>query len=228
MAELFELVLQTSYNGELCINRWNYVTNDIPAAVSQSFALVAAAGGIGEAPPANFPDGTMMEAIRLMVNDGVVFENVFARNIYSVTDYYDTPVPSGVWGAQTGSNRQSAYDAYGFSSNRTRLDIRRGYKRFVGVSEAAVGEYGDLTSGQIALMETVAELMSDPLIYDDESSLITFSPCIVKKEKYTTPSGGTAYRYYPLAQKATQLSLLSQPVVWTPYADKRTQDSRKR
>jgi hypothetical protein len=196
--------------------------------VSLSFALVSAAGGIAEAPPAGFPDGSMFENIRVAVSGGVIFENVQARNIYDVEDFYDTPVPSGVIGTQTGSNGMSSFDAYGFVSNRTRTDIRRGFKRFVGVVEGAVEGFGVINGTQMSLLESIASAMSATLVYDDEGTDISFIPCVVKKLKYTTPSGKTAYKYYPLAQKETQLGLISSPVVWTPYEDKRHQDSRQR
>lgn len=228
MPALLELVVQSSYNGEQCINRWNYITSSTPAAVSFSFALVSAFGGIVDSPDVVFPDDTVMSHWQAMVDDGVVFQNIQARNIYSVTDFYDTPIPTGVYGLVTGSDGSPEYVSFGFISSRVRQDIRRATKRLAGVPEASTANFGALTGGSLTLAENLAAAMSVDLTYDDEGSPVVFSPCVVHKEKYVAPSGKDAYRYYLPVDEAEQFANLATSITWTPYANTRSQVSRQK
>lgn len=225
MTELLELVLSYTYNSKPCINRWNYVSDSIPAAVSLSFALVAGAGGLTETGDTAFTTGSMFNAIRLAVSAGVKFINVQAKNIYSVTDFFDTPVVASVVGAVGTSQAMGGFNAFGFLSSRTRSDIRRGTKRFAGVYEGATGDFGVIESGAAALLDDIADLMTGDITYDDSGTPVVFSPCIVSKEKYTTPSGKDAYRYY--ATKAAQLAEIATSIDWSAYGNTRSQTSRQ-
>jgi hypothetical protein len=67
--------------------------------------------------------------------------------------------------------------------------------------------------------------MSASIGYPTVSPEVTFTPVIVGKQQYTTPSGNTAYRYYPTLTEQN-LHLASNPV-WEPYTTVRTQTSRQ-
>jgi len=224
MTELLELVLSYTYNNKPCVNRWNYTTDSIPAGVSLSFALIAAAGGLTQTGDDEFEAGSMFEAIRLPLHAAIKFANVQAKNIYSVTDFYDTPIVTTVTGAVNSSQAMRGNNVFGFYSSRTRTDIRRGMKRFSGVPEGSVGDFGIVDSGVVPLLDDIADLMTGYLTYDDSGTPVVFSPCIVHKEKYTTPSGRDAYRYY--ASKATQLLNIATSIDWQAYPSTRTQDTR--
>lgn len=226
MVALLELVLEYTYNDEPCVNRWNYISSSTPAAVSLSFALVSAVGGITESPHTDFPTGSMMENIRVALGGGVLFNNIQARNIYSVTDFYDTPIPSTVTGAITSSTGMTGYEAYGFYSSQTRTDIRGGQKRFAGVVEGAVGAFGVIESAQMTLLNNIAAAMTAEVTYDDEGSPVTFNPVIVSKEKYVTPSGKDAYKYY--ATLAEQDDHWATGIIWRAYPNSTTQNTRKK
>jgi len=106
-----------------------------------------------------------------------------------------------------------------------RLDIDRGTKRFVGVPETAVLSGGVIGAAFYAELVQTAEAMSAILSYNDEGNTVTFAPCIVHKEEYTTPRGRKAYRYYPALSE--QLSNIATGIVWQPYTTVRTQNSRQ-
>jgi hypothetical protein len=225
MTELLEIVLSYTYNTKPCINRWNYVTNSIPAAVSYSFGLVSAFGGIVDSPSTDFPADTLMKALQNALYTGVIFQNIQARNIYSVTDFYDTPIPSGVTGEDASGQGMNGFETYGFVSSRVRTDIRRGTKRFSGATEAQVGEFGVITPSMLTVLEGIATLMTGEMVYDDETNVLSYLPCIVSKESYVTPSGRTAYKYYE--DKEEQLEHIATSISWTPYDNTRSQTSRK-
>jgi hypothetical protein len=223
---IYELTLFQRFGGQQCINRWNYLLTGTPAAVTGSFALIDAFGGVIPAlTPGVFPEDTNMRYIQDLVSSGVQFEALMAKAVYDVTDFYELPyVPAPTGGA--GGDSASPTVAFGFRSTRTRTDIRRGMKRFVGVPESAVTTAGSIASAVVPALEDLADGMAAALTYDDEGNTLTFTPIIVSKEPYT-PSGSTSqsYRYYPTL--AEQLDHIAQSILWQPYAQTRTQVSRQ-
>lgn len=227
---IMELVLSQTYLSQQCINRWNFVSTGTPAAVSLSYALVHAFGAIlvDGIPPLSYPTGTLMHWIRSMQNTGVIFDSIAARDLYSLTDFYETPFQGGTTGTYAGEGMSPAI-AYGFRSTRSRLDVRRATKRFVGVSENHVGSGGTLDTSATDIA-SVVDLMSAPLEYDDEGNIITFAPAVLGKERYQTSAPGVtpvtwAYKKYDTA--AEQLEHTATGITWEAYDNVRTQRSRQ-
>lgn len=227
MAKLYEAVLDINYNGKQCVNRWNYVMDGTPAAVQGSFALIFAMGAIPDGTPAEYPPTGQFAWLRSMLVGPAQFIQMTARAIYDVTDFYSHPFPTGTGGGNSSGLPMSPFNALGFRTSRVRQDIDRGTRRFVGVSEAWANDFGELSTTAVTAMTEMAARMSANLTYDDEGNTLTFRPVIVKKEKYTTPAGNPAYRYYPPAQEATQMANLASGFTWSPYPNVRTQNSRK-
>jgi len=231
VAELLEITLKMEMNGQICINRWNYIQTGTPSAVTPSFGLTSAFGGIPTA--GAFPAGSVTDAIHDIVAGIVQFDNVVCLNPYDDTDFYANPfVPVVVGGG--GGVALSPTSAFGFLSSQTRRDIRHGTKRFVGVQESDQFAGGGIEEGTLSLMVTLADKMSDVLSYDDDGNTLTYTPCIVKKEKYTVPGSDPArfaYRYLdtgdPAADKVAQLALTATSITWQPYDHTRTQTSRQ-
>jgi len=221
---LMEVVLQQTYYGQICVNRWNYLASGTPASVTHSFALLKALGFI--------PTGTTLLAdtvgaeIQNVQNTGVTFDQAMARAIYIDEDFFDNPFYANTVGA-TGdaTGRQSPINAFGFRSSRVKQSIGRGYKRFVGTSDELVGAGGQIQGGGVGAMADIASAMSDTLTYDDSGNTLTYTPCIVQKEKYTTDSGKTAYKYY--ATELLQAPHIASGIAWEPYDYVRSQTSRQ-
>lgn len=221
---LYEMVLRGSYAGQEVVNRWNYLSSGSLGTVTGSFGLISAAGFIADGIPPEYPaDGLFIAIGELQVPSSLYIE-VIAKNVYDPTDFYTLPLPSTSHGTNSGQG-MSPINAYGLRSTQVRTDIRRGTKRFVGVNETDSEELGVLSSGALELLQHVADVMSASLGYDDEGSSLTFAPCIVGKKKYTTPSGKTAYEYYPT--EAEQLTHLAVGITWQPYTQVRSQVSRQ-
>lgn len=222
---LYEVVLEQAFEGQQCINRWNYVMTGTPAAVTGSFALLSAIGALSETTTLN--PSSLFGKIQAIQNASVSFTQAIARAIYIDDDFYDNPFLANTKGAQ--GNAGSAYspiDAYGFRSTRVKQSIRRGYKRFVGVDTSLVGSGGRVNDSGDTLMATLAAAMAATLSYTDEGNSLTFAPCVVSKEKYTVPtSGKTAYRYYPT--EVAQAAHLAQGIGWEAYDRVSSQTSRQ-
>jgi len=221
---LYEVVLEQRYNGQQCINRWNYVGSGTPAAVTPSFALLSAMGFL--AVTTTFVTTTVAGKCQLMQNPQVTFVQATARAVYIDEDFYGNGFLSNTIGVNpAGGNPLSSFGAFGFRTNRVLQSIGRGYKRFVGVSEAMINDYSAFTPTEVLNMEATADAMSDTLTYDDEGSTLTFTPCVAQKEKYTTPSGREAYKYY--ATELLQAPHLAVGINWEIYDAMTTQNSRK-
>jgi len=228
---IYEVVLQQSYEQQLVINRWNYVGSGTPAAVSMSFALTAALGAIYDltALPPAYPPNTLIQAIRGLQNDGVSFEQMTVQNVYSATDFYQTPFVPALLGSQAGESGSPTI-ALGYRTNRIRRDVARGTKRFVGLPEDAMTQGGVLNASYNGALNLLATRLSEVLEYDDEGNTLTFTPAVCGKQEYDPnppPATGNhrAYRYFPT--EVEQLEHTASGVVWEVYDTVRTQVSRQ-
>jgi hypothetical protein len=222
---LYEVTAFGSYYNQEIINRWNYLSTGVPAAVSGSFGLTFALGAIPEA--GVLPPTGMFSAILGSVSAGYTLNSLVVRaaSLFDPEDFYETPYVPPRAGSQGIEFSMSPIDAYGFRTNRVRLDIDRGTKRFVGATENSVDAGGVISAGTLTALNTVASRMSAVLSYDDEGNTITYSPCIVQKQRYTAPSGKFAYRYYPTLVE--QLAHIATGIQWQPYSTIRSQTSRQ-
>lgn len=222
---ILELVVNQKLNNQLVVNRYHYVSSGTPAAVSLSFALCHATGYLATRLSAGlFPLNSLARQIAGYQGGAVSYLSAYARNLYSVTDFYEAPFPTNPVGARSGET-MSPVVAYGFYSSRVRTDIRRGSKRIAGPVEGDVGAMGVLESNMVTALTTVSAKMSEVLTYDDEGNTISFTPAVLGLDEYTTPGGRRAYRPYPT--EPAQLNHLATGMTWSPYTTVRTQVSRQ-
>lgn len=221
---LFEVVLRQSYLTRNVINRWYYNGTGTPAAVDLSFALVSAFGGIPDPVTGEFPADTIMSALADVQHTELKYLQLSAEALYDVSDFYLVNYPPTQAGTQ-GGTAAAQFIAYGLQSNRVRTDIRRGSKRFAGVSEQYMGTGGVLDAGMDTLLAVVAELMSDNLEYDDEGNTLTFQPVILSLEPADPPTDPQTYSYYPT--NAEQLEHAALGIQWTANSHVTTQNTRK-
>lgn len=222
---LYEVIVRQELNGQICINKMNYVGSGTPAAVSRSFALTDALGFIPSA--GVYPAGSVFANWKGSVSDLLRFVSVSVRAIYDDADFYERPFVANVVGSQSG-DVMAAFIAYGFRSNRVLQSISRGTRRLAGVVEGQVNTQGNLASGMLTALQTLAEKFSDVLTYDDEGNTITFTPCVVQKERYQSNADPVrfAYRYY--ASEATQTAHTAVGIDWEVYPEVRSQVSRQK
>lgn len=226
---LLEVVLNSIFYGQNCVNRFNYIGSGTPAASSMSNALAAAMGFLAEGAPGleTYPDGTLFHKLRLTQSAAVVYQQFTTKDVYSDTDFYQSPFVPVAAGLIAAGGAATVL-AMGYRTNVVNLSIRRGMKRFAGLPDNVEADGGVITTEQKALMSTLAAAMSSTLTYDDEGNTLTFTPCVVSKEKYTPdPAKPTkvAYRYYDTLSE--QMTHVAQGVNWEIYTNARSQVSRQ-
>lgn len=225
--DLFEVVLSTLYKGQVCNNRWNYITTSTPAAVTRSFGLVAAMGFIQSGGDVAFTDGSLGEAIRIALSLEVTFTSIVCKNIYVLEDFYTTPFNTGTVGAVATLPVLSPMSAFGLHSNQTTRKVRAASKRFVGVSAGLTEDGGIISSVGLGLLDTIAGLMSTNLSYDDEGSILQYQPVVVHKQKIVDPdTGKVKYQYFPTIDEQVPDNVATS-VIWSSMNTVRSQTSRQ-
>lgn len=228
---LFEMTLQSTFAGQQCVNVYNYVGTGIPASVSMSFALMTQFGCIfdPELAGGSYPITGNFSIIRSIQNPTVVYDFCTVKNVYDLVDFYETPFLQPAIGTDTAGESSPPFVSYGYRTGRARGDIGRGYKRFVGATETRVGNQGIITPGFVSgQMSTVALALSRNLVYDDNGNNLTFSPCVVKKQRYVPNPDRPeryAYRYFPT--EAEQMTNVATGITYDPYPTVRSQVSRQ-
>lgn len=222
---ILELIVTGQLFGQLTVNRFHYIQSGTPAAVMPSFGLVSAFGLIpGTGADPQFPGGKPASAWQVCVVGAFKFVSAYARNLYIPTDFYELPYLTRPQGGAAGE-AAAPFMAYGLRSSRVRTDIRRGSKRFAGVSEEDAGSGGNIDADQLARLGTLATRLAAPLTYDDEGNTLTYSLAVLQFEEYTTPRGRKAYRKY--ADPADQLEHAATGMDWAPETVVRSQTSRQ-
>lgn len=221
MAFMYQVTVRGVYFAQRIINVFSYLSGGAGSPTPSAFDLLKAMGFVLEGDPPIFVPGSLAAGFRRLTSEHYSFTEVEARNLYSVTDFYSLAYNPAVPGLSSGSDLSPAV-AYGFFSNRVRLDIKRGFKRIVGVEAEACGDGGVIVAPYVGFANTLATQMSAIL---DGDLGATYAPSVFQFEKYTTPSGKSAYR--PYEDEAVGLTHVAAGVTFSPYLETRTQVSRQ-
>lgn len=216
---LYQVSLFTSYFNQKGVNRWYYDSSGTPASVLGSFGLAWELGF------ANPTAGTnLLALLKPCLSVELTFTGYEVMALYDDLDFHSGPLINQ---AGTGQSEGAApFIAYGFRTNRVSTAIRRATKRFMGVTEGQMTTGGNIAqSFMTGFLQPVAAEMTAVQVYDDEGQSITYSPCVLQKQKYTTESGKESYRLYPTLLQQLEHSVTS--IVWEPYPQVRTQTSRQ-
>jgi hypothetical protein len=241
---ILELTISTLANGQELTNRWNYVVlgGSTPLIPSASNALITALGyrSWNQAEQAYLLNGedNFANAYRLFINNQYRVLSVVCSDLYNVFDFDTyTPDPNleGVGVRPTSDvasstgNAAATWAAVGYTSNRTRQDIRAGQKRVSGLVESDFQNFGRLSP--TALTGFIGDLgFAMSAILDLGGGWLAL-PAVLSREKYEVldnngqPTGRFAYR--PYATEEAQLSHAMYPVTWTAKPFVRSQVSRQ-
>lgn len=219
---LYEVVLRSQYFGQQCINVFNYVNSPGIGVTPNALELLTEMGFIPTGDPLEFPADSVMALIQSISNTSVEFTSVEARELYSITDFYEAVYSPPIQGTATSGDPVAPFMAYGLYSSRVRLDIRRAFKRFVGVSEGYVGSGGVLTAGITPVLVDLAAAMSAPLT----GLTAEYLPCVISREKIVDPeTGKVTYELYESEEE--QYDHVAAPLTYTYYTTVRSQVSRQ-
>jgi len=219
---LYEVTLRQLFANQQCINVFSYVSTPIGGGVSSALDLLTLLGFIPSGDPLAFPDNTLADAIWALQDNDVTFISAEGRNLYSVTDFYEAVYSPAIPAGRTTGTSESPFTAYGFRTARVRTDIRRGFKRFVGVDELLLDPLGVITDPGLALMDDVAEEMSQPVTSEES----IYTPCVISRQRVVDPeTDKVTYELY--ATEETQIEHIASPLEWAPYPTVRSQTSRQ-
>lgn len=219
---LYEVTLRQRYYDQLCVNTFGYITAVGIGVTPNALELLTLLGFIPEGDPPAFPADTFANELWTWQPDVLTFLSAEARELYSVSDFYEAAYSPAIEGNLGSSDTAPPFVAYGFYTARVRLDIRRGFKRFVGVSENLIDPGGVLGASVLAGMADIAEKMSEELV----GLTAAYIPCVISREKIVDPdTGKVSYELY--GTEAEQEEHTAFPVVWSPYTEVRSQVSRQ-
>lgn len=219
---LYEVTLRQSYYGQLCVNVFSYITLPGIGVTPNALELLTLMGFIPEGDPLAFPDDTVANAIFSFQSSAVNFLSAEARELYSVTDFYEAAYSPPIIGNLDTGDDMSPLVSFGFYTARVRTDIRRGFKRFVGVTEGIIDNGGLIGSGIVAALTDCAEAMSEEL----GGVTAAYSPCVISRERIVDPeTEHVTYRLYET--EAEQEEHVANPLVYTFYDAVRSQTSRQ-
>jgi len=222
---LYELTVRGTVSGETYINRYNYNSGGVGAAVTGSFALASAWGAVPEPITGNITPLTPFAWFLSIASAQTRIMEITVAALYDPLDFYSVPYPVGKLGSQAGVP-MSPFLVYPLQTNIVRTDVGRGSKGIGGCVEDLVEANGVIQASAMDFLASLSAALSDVLEYDDEGSGFTFTPAILSKEEYTTPRGNRAYKKYETL--AEQLEHTALGITWQPKPEISTRNSRKR
>lgn len=220
----YEVTLQQLYFGQECINRWNYQSAAPPSGTSGAYLCAVGMGAIADDDTPAFDITTILGKLQQLQSTSVTFVELVVKTLYSVTDFYTYSFPTGTVGTG-GGEPMSPTMALGFSSDRTRANIRRSQKRFVGLTESVLDAGGVLSSSYATSAQVLGTMMGNPNTVTLDGVTTTFNPVTMGRLKYHPPGKTTwAYKYYPEDELADHAAPITQ---FNVKNQARTQTSRQ-
>lgn len=222
---MYQVTLKASYFGRPVFNEFTFIGGSVPEGTLGSLAVLAGMGlaPLGDIEP--FEEDTFASDLALAQVANMVYVEAVCKNLYSVTDFYTFAFAANTHGQRAGEGL-SPTQAAGFNTDRTVANIRRGQKRFAGVSETDTDAGGFLNSGGRAVWEAVGNRMDNVTVVPVGGSTFTYTPYVFSKERVVDPdTGEVTYEAWP--DEATALMHIARINQWTLKAATRTQTSRQ-
>jgi len=219
---LYEVVLRTRYFEQLCINTFPYYVIPGIGVSPNAFELLELMGFIPSGDPLEFPADSIAVNLQSLLNANLEFLSAEARELYSLTDFYEAAYDPPIVGTRSNGQSASPLLAYGLRTTRTRTDIRRGMKRFAGVSEGDVDSGGIILTAMQGFIADLGALLGANLLGDTS----TYRPCVISREKLVDPeTGKVTYQLYE--DPAEQEEHIMTGFTWQGYTQIRSQTSRQ-
>ena len=219
---LYEVTLRQRYFGQLCINVFPYYVIPGIGVTPNAFELLDLMGFIPSGDPLEFPADSLAINLQSLLNANLEFLSAEARELYSLTDFYEAAYDPPIVGTRSSGQSASPLLAYGFRTTRTRTDIRRGMKRFAGASEGDIDPGGIILTAMQGFLADLGDLMGANLL----GSSATYRPCVISREKLVDPEDGkVTYQLYE--SEAEQEEHIMTGFEWQAYQEIRSQTSRQ-
>lgn len=176
----YNLVLRAQANNNVLENAFQYETGSLLPSNEEAGDL------INKFVADTFPK------IRVLAHSVTIYERCYVTAPFTPDVFALGLFPPGTAGTAAGE-AMPRFNAWGFICPRRRRDIANGGKRFGVVAEGQ--QTGGLpVAGALTLLNALAAQMNLALALDWGTGSSAAQPIIVKRIKYTTPKGKTAYR----------------------------------
>lgn len=227
MARIFTATLQSRYFGQLIINRFQFISSSDVDAVDGCQALANALGAVdtsGVVTGNPLPPGTLMGALETLQNDVVEYIAMEVITPYDAFGLFERIFPAGTTGNSVGSGENLApFIALSIRSDRTRRDVRRGFKRFCGLTEGEITATGP-TAPALNRLADVATSISGTVTGDAGPLNVAFQSAVVPLKR-VPDSDPPQYELFETEGAAVSASAF--PVVYQAEDKVTTQNSRK-
>jgi hypothetical protein len=222
----FLAVLRSTYLSQICNVGFTYRTASTPVANNGSPTLLKAMGLNSDG---TIVADSILALIQNFVNPSFVFQDLTIKDIHSELDFFEGQFAADTAGDNTGATAPS-FAAYSFRTNRGRGDIRRGFKRFAGVTEDSTTGNAVTDMATQTALQNAATAFSQTLTGATPDTTLSFTPVVLGRQQYNKDTGEASttsgiYRFYPTA--ALQDAHYYAITAWNASLVVTTQNSRK-
>jgi len=221
----YEITLEQSAYGNQVINRWNAIADAIPSGQLGAMLALGSMGFVDVGVIPAFDPASFAGLLQARQHAGVNWVQAVGKNIHDPTDYFAYAFPAGTHSSGLAGQGNSPVVAVGYATDRTRADVRRGQKRFVGIMESDVDDGGYLNTGALAAWQAIGDNMATPVTVTIGGSSVVFTPYVFGRKKTVDSDGKITYPYWPT--DAEQLAHSMRINQWTLKNTVRTQTTRQ-
>lgn len=178
LGDIYQVTFKQSYKGlQDCLNVYYYrlfagYSNSADLLLNEFSAIVA-------------------DTLKLAQSDDISQVSLEAKNLFNLADTANLAYPPTRKGTRAGSS-EPPFVQVAVQYLRTTATMRHGWKRYVGIPESDV-EDGQIVTSALVFWQNVAVAGQTTLTATGTVDTI-FEPVVVKRIKYTTSEGKTAYR----------------------------------
>jgi len=227
MARIFTATLQGRYFGQLLINRFQFISSSDVSPVEGCQALANALGAVdtnGVVLTNPFPVGTLMGELEQLQNSALEYIAMEVITPYDAFGLFERVFPAGTNGNSGGSGDNLApFITASIRSGRTRRDVRRGFKRFSGLTEDQITSTGIVT-GTLSVLGDVAASISGTITGDAGPLNVAFQSAVVPLKR--VPDSNPP-QYERFENEGAAVSASAFPLVYEAEDKVTTQNSRK-
>jgi hypothetical protein len=227
MARIFTATLQGRYFNQLLINRFQFISSSDVSPVEGCQALANALGAVdtsGVVLGNPLPSGTLMGTLEALQNAEIEYIAMEVITPYDAFGLFERIFPAGTTGDSGSSgDNLSPFIALSIRSDRTRRDVRRGFKRFAGVTESDVTATGPVPT-TLGRLGDVAASISGTITGDAGPLNVAFQSAVVPLKR--VPDSDPP-QYEQFENEGAAVSASAFPVTYQAEDKVTTQNSRK-
>jgi hypothetical protein len=227
MARIFTATLQSRYFGQLLINRFQFISSSDVNPVDGCQALANALGAVDTNGVVNgnpLPTGTLMGTLETLQVPALEYIAMEVITPYFPFGLFERIFPAGTAGnSAAGGDNLAPFIAVSIRSDRVRRDVRRGFKRFSGLTENEITATG-LAPGALTELGNIADSISGTITGDAGPLNVAFQSAVVPLKR--VPDSDPP-QYELFENEGAAVSASAFPLEYEAEDKVTTQNSRK-